>query len=274
MQNIASYNKIFVLQLGNKEVEALIHQYADPKTDIIEMDGSLRNPLQNMNLNRWTALKTAFDNYACDWVLSVEEDIEVARETLLFIEEVYARFNHDQYFRGINLGSSLDLPKLVSTYSLQRFGVHGCGTVMTKDTWNRIKRWRIERTLNDFALDGAIEGIMKTGFMVTPNVTLYLDNGWDAGTHTKGTGQEPFYVLNRKSWHTRVDNFANHFELFETVIPWREDCIPYRETDNSYFQFRAIISRLFHTKFFKWNQQKWRASKKRIKRLIKLISDL
>jgi len=247
MINIEDYRKLFVLQLGDRRVENLVHKSKDAGTEIVEVDGGARTPLGNMNFNRWLALERAFDEYDCDWVLSIEEDVEVAPGTLLFIEEIYARFKDTPKFRGINLGSILSLEELVNSYSLQRFGVHGCGSVITRNTWKKIKKHQIDRTLKDFALDGAIEGIAKSGFMVTPNVTLYLDHGWDSGTHNKSNYNDLHFVLNRESWQTRINSTPAKFKEIPISIPWREDCVLYDKKDNFKYSLLAIKSRMYHT---------------------------
>lgn len=265
MVNVELYQKVFLLQIGDKEVESLVYEFADKRTEVIEVDGSKRSPLQNMNFNRWTALERAFNVYGCDWVLSIEEDVEVAPETLLFIEQVLSDCRALPYFRGINLGSNLNAPELADTYSFQRFGVHGCGTVMTRETWKKVQRWRIKRTLNSFALDGALEGIVKTGFMVTPNVTLYLDNGWDSGTHTKGTGAEPHYQSIRESWSVRKSNYSPAFRNFQIQIPWRQDCLPYVKDENLRFKINAIRSRLAHTATYLFTRRMIRSIRKSLR---------
>jgi len=247
MDNIEKYKKIFVLQLGNVQVEALIHNNRDSGTEIIEVDGRTRTPLGNMNFNRWLALEKAFEEYACDWVLSIEEDIEVAPETLIFTEEMFAKYKSDSKFRGINLGSILSSDTLVNTYSLQRFGVHGCGSVMTRNTWKKIRKLQIHRTLKEFALDGAIEGIAKSGFMVTPNVTLYLDHGWDSGTHNKSNYEDLHFVLNTESWQTRLKAVPTEFTEMPISIPWRDDCVLYDKKDNLKYFIFGVKSRIYHT---------------------------
>ena len=247
MQHSSEYKKFIVLQLGNRDVEALVWEYEDENTEILEIDGSSRSPLQNMNFNRWTAFEKAFGEYGADWILSLEEDIEVAPETLIFVESVYKTYRNNPKFRGINLGSVLRNNELSETFSLQRFGVHGCGTVMTRSTWEKLKFWRIKDTLGRIALDGALEGFSKSGFMVTPNITMYLDNGWDSGTHTKGTGKEPHYVSNRESWQIRLMNQARTFRELPIEIPWRNDCIPYDDSQDLQFMVHAIYLRLRQT---------------------------
>ena len=251
MELSSRYDKLIVLQLGNKVVEKLVYEFADKRTQVVEVDGSKRTPLQNMNFNRWMALEMAFNSPERKWVFSIEEDVEVARESLIFIEEIYGRYSSDKKFRGINLGSILNEPNLIDTYSLQRFGVHGCGSVLTRRTWSTAKRHGVARTLNKFPLDGALEGIAKSGYMVTPNVTMYLDNGWDSGTHNQNSGFEPHYLMNRDSWKLRTSTLTESFREYSTHIPWRYDCVPFNPRDNFRYFLKSWLWQFNHFAFFR-----------------------
>jgi hypothetical protein len=199
-----------------------------------------------MNFNRWIALEKGFSEDNKDWILSVEEDIELAPDTLSFITQVFSKFSNNRKFRGINLGSVLSDPELLDTYSLQRFGVHGCGSVLTSRTWSIAKCSGAKMTLDKFALDGFLEGIAKSGFMVTPNVTLYLDCGWNSGTHNSHTGNEPHYINNRKSWQIRASRRVEEFHQYDIGIPWRKDCLPYDSKDNLKYLIKGIYYVLNH----------------------------
>ena len=251
MENSAKTDKMIVLQVGNLEVERLVYAYADERTEVIEVDGRHRTPLQNMNFNRWLALERGFYEQRKDWILSVEEDIELAPETLSFISQVYSTFSDNRKFRGINLGSILDKQELLDTYSLQRFGVHGCGSVLTRRTWSIAKYCGAKKTLKKYAFDGFLEGITKSGFMVTPNITLYLDSGWDSGTHNSHTGSEPHYMENRQSWVARDSKRVDKFRQFNIEIPWREDCVPYNPEEDFRYLIRAAYLVLNHSKILR-----------------------
>jgi hypothetical protein len=142
----------------------------------------------------------------------------------------------------------LEDPELLNTYSLQRFGVHGCGSVLTRRTWRLAKLSLIKKTIRDFPLDGALESLVKSGFMVSPNITLYLDRGWDSGTHNKHTGEETHYVLNEKSWKTRQSKTTLDFERLDIQIPWRNDCVIYNPKDNPVNAMKWVIMRMYHAR--------------------------
>lgn len=251
MEHSMEYDKIVVLQVGNKKVEELVYEFADNRTQILEVDGRNRTPLQNMNFNRWMALENAFSSPKRKWVFSIEEDVEVSRESLIFIDQVYRTYSTNRKFRGINLGSILSDPELIDTYSLQRFGVHGCGSVLTRKTWSIVKWSGVRSTLNKYPLDSAIEGIAKNGFMVTPNITMYLDNGWDSGTHNQSSGNEPHYVMNRESWKLRTSTFTEYFREYTTPIPWRYDCVLFEPKDNFKYLLKSWLWQFNHFAIFR-----------------------
>ena len=132
----ANYPKLIVLQKGNSEVSRIVKEFADKKTQIIEVDGTQRTPLQNMNHNRWLSWKTGFENSDIDWMLSVEEDAVIHPSTLYFVEQIYEKYSNRRKFRGINLTSRLSDVGNLGTYSELRFGLHGCGAVITRETWD------------------------------------------------------------------------------------------------------------------------------------------
>lgn len=246
MERQELYSKVIVLQIGDHRVEDLVYSFADDSTRILRVDGSGKSPLQNMNINRWSALDYAFRFPNIEWVLSIEEDVEVAREAIIFIEQVYQSFKDNRKFRGINLGSRMYDADLIDTFSLQRYGIHGCGSVMTKRMWRMAQMNLTKYTLKNFALDGTLEAIAKTGFMVNPNVTLYLDHGWDSGTHNRHTGKELHYEENLRSWNLRKSKFTFQFREKSIPIRWRQDCVPYEKSENFLYNVKAFVHRFRH----------------------------
>ena len=124
--NSIDFEKIIVLQVGNKEVESLVEAFCAKNRNsiIIRVDGQEKSPLQNMNWNRWKAWQHGFDNLGADWILSIEEDVVIHPKSIDFVCEVMIRMSNQKHFRGINLGSKLADPELNCTYSKLRFGLH------------------------------------------------------------------------------------------------------------------------------------------------------
>lgn len=243
--------KLIVLQTGNRDVENLVRFFESKNrnTLVIEVDGRGKSPLQNMNWNRWVAWERGFDKMFAPWILSIEEDIILHPKSVQFVRNIFEMISNDPKFRGVNLGSKLTDERLNCSYSKLRFGLHGCGAAISARTWREIKRLGIKRKINDFPLDACIEHILKDGFMVTPNLSHYLDFGWYQGTHTDSNPNHPHYLQVRKSYEANTFT-CSAFRHEETNHDWREDCVTYLIQDNFKFKTRKYLSLIIATKFW------------------------
>lgn len=250
-KNSKNYPKLIVLQRGNPDVLSLVYNFADNNTQIMEVDGESRSPLQNINFNRWLSWKVGFDELGYDWILSVEEDIVLHADSLLFIEYIYAQYLNNKRFRGINLGSKLSDSSYLGTFSELRYGLHGCGAVITNKTWNMFSRLHVGNKLDSDPLDSLIEPILKTGFMVTPNLSFIEDFGWHKGTHTSPNSNDPHYVEVRNSFEINKTPNAKTIRHYSVQPNWRSDCILYEKRQNVYFDFILLITPLLNSRSLK-----------------------
>lgn len=248
MDGAQSIGKLIIVQKGNADVESLVENFRDSLTKIVIVDGSGKSALENMNSNRWLSWKIGFDQMNCDWILSVEEDVVLHNKSLEFTKFIIGTYHDNKFFRGINLGSKHIEDNLQCTYSNLRFGLHGCAGVITRTTWNKIKRLGIERKIKKFPLDASIEYILKSGFMTTPNLSMYKDFGWFEGTHTDSSSENPHYksveesfVLNKGTCRT--------YRNVARVPNWRNDCIIYDESENWKYRISMYISPFRNTLF-------------------------
>lgn len=234
-----NYLKLIVLQVGNREVEDLVHSFAkkNPSTEVITVDGFDKSPLENMNWNRWLAWERGFDLLQADWIFSIEEDIVLHPNSIHFVSTQMNAMYHDKRFRGINLGSKLVDPNLACTFSKLRFGLHGCAGAITKETWKEIKALQIERKIKHFPLDSCIEHILKDGYMVTPNLSHYLDYGWFQGTHTDSNPNHEHYIQVEQSYKINPNNCKQYLS-FQVDHKWRYDCIAYDRRQNFHHKVR------------------------------------
>lgn len=263
------FPKLIILQKGNSDVASLVYSFADCRTQIVEVSGETRSPLQNINRNRWLSWKIGFDKLDYDWVLSVEEDVVLHPQSILFVEEIYERYKKSRRFRGINLGSRLCDSDYQGTFSELRFGLHGCGAVITKKTWNLISNFNLDKKLERYPLDALIEPILKSGFMVTPNLSLINDFGWDRGTHTSPDFNDPHYVEIRRSYNTNMVSDSRGFTLNPIEPNWRHDCILYNPRDNFSFDINLLLTPILQSRTYRALYKLLRRYSQRIKRLIK-----
>jgi hypothetical protein len=241
--------KVIVLQTGNKEVEDLVYEFADSKTEVMQVDGSGRTPLQNMNWNRWVAWEKGFEELKASWILSIEEDIIIHSKTIKFVSKLFEELSNDKFFRGINLGSKLTDIDLNCTYSKLRFGLHGCGAAISRETWRKIKKLQIDKKIDKFPLDACIEHILKDGYMATPNLSHYLDYGWYQGTHTNSDPNDPHYLSVKESFEVNHGDCAE-IRFSQVDHNWRSDCVAFERSDFLRFKLQKYLSLLWMTKFW------------------------
>lgn len=250
LNNSSKVQKIIVLQTGNSKVENIVRRFSNPMTRVLEVSGVERTALQNINFNRFLAMETAFSDPHVDWVLSLEEDVQLAPGALEFINQIYGLFKTFDEFRGINLGSIETNPNYIDSFSLLRYGLHGNASMVTRRTWSRMKFWQLRKKLSWFAFDGCVEGVMKSGFVVTPNITFVLDLGWFSGTHTTPTPDSPYYLANQQSWSVRCQSEVQVFRPYSVKHSWREDCVTYEEKDDFRYFLKEIYNFMYHTLVF------------------------
>jgi hypothetical protein len=264
-----NYPKLIVLQNGDAEVSRNVNEFADQQTQIIEVDGTQRTPLQNINHNRWLSWKSGFENSDIDWMLSVEEDVVLHPSTLLFVEQILNKYSGRPQFRGINLASRLNDTENLGTFSELRFGLHGCGAVIPRETWDLFTKFEFGDKLETEPLDALIEPILKTGYMVTPNLSLLEDFGWYKGTHTSSDSTDVHYVEISNSFKANRLPISFEFQLKPVNPQWRSDCILYSDADDFYFKVKLLIVPILRSRFYTWSYSKLRKLSGKIKSLIR-----
>ena len=137
---VDEWQVVVIHQAGNFEVDKVLDKHKAIIHTLVRSRPKFREPLGNINYNRILGSKYAFEFLDADYVLGIEEDNLISKDSLLFVEKVYELYKHDKAFRGINLGS-IEYEKTISNtgYSLLRFGLHGSAGVLTRRTWNYIK---------------------------------------------------------------------------------------------------------------------------------------
>jgi len=239
LENSENLTKLIILQTGNDQVSKLVDSFLDSRTQVIKVDGDGKSPLENINFNRWISWKVGFEIFKADWILSIEEDVILHPKALTFVDAVYEKYHSNSRFRGINLGSELTDYSLVGTYSILRFGLHGCGGVITKKTWENFDQSSLIRQIAEMPIDSSIEANLKSGFMVTPNLSLYADFGWIGGTHTSSTRSERHLNI-YKSFKINTFESGEYIEL-TSPHTWRHDCIPYRRLHDPLYSLARFL---------------------------------
>lgn len=247
---------IVLRQTGNDEVKEIIERYRDRFVSVIEtkpIGASIDAFITNNTMLGYTI---AFEFWKVDYVLSVEEDVVLSGDSLHFVDSIFNRYSNDTKFRGVNLGSQIPYDSANrETYSLTRFGIHGPAGMITQKTWKRVNKKNILK--NDSVIfDAQLEFLLKSGFMVVPNCSRFIDLGVQSArtgeTYSLSNSQvddpvKRYFFGLRDSFIGENTYYGNFWRRDITPI-WRKDCWLYKSRHNSLFNAKALIYPILHGK--------------------------
>jgi hypothetical protein len=230
LENAAGIDEWFinlVWQTGSQEVGAVISRNQHLLDNVLQVDGSNRSTTENISRNRYLGYLSTFDWLDSEYVLGLEEDVEIAPDALKFIDFVINKHGSYSAFRGVNLGSGHRRDALNDNkYSFQRYGIHGPAAVITKSTW---KKFDISELMKSAArsdlFDGHFEYYLRTGFMVTPVNSRYLDRGY-SGTHTGAADSDPYFTENTSSYIGNNVLPIIQYERVDMPLKWNGSTMP------------------------------------------------
>jgi hypothetical protein len=237
--NSSIYNKVIIFQGNDEKSLEIINHFKDEATILVRVSGKDKSPLENITNNYLMGLEIAFEYLAVDYVIEVEDDSVIAPHTLEFIDQIFEKYKSNRKFRGINLGSYENRQELIGTYSLLRTGFHATHGVIVKRSWKYISRRRITTRIRTSPLDSTVEPYWKTGFSVTPNLSLCENFGWLNGTHASNDSKDIHYKSISASFQaqTRPKKW-NELTIEHT---WNPNPRKYRWVDNWKFQIYYLM---------------------------------
>ncbi len=219
----ADYSKIFAKNINR------INQ-------LVEVDGASRNVEQNINYNRIFGMEKVFEDFDCDYAITIEDDAIVKNSAFDFCFLAAKEFGLNSRFRGVNFGSRIPYAKdLEFTYSKLRFGCHGPASMVSRRVWKKCKLHGSAVKSGKIAWDGWVEAYLKTGFMITPNLSMYMDLG-TSGTHTSDFTNDSYFADLQNSFMDSIDD-CSKIELSKQEHKWRSDSIAYKRFQD--FEYRA-----------------------------------
>jgi hypothetical protein len=238
-------------QIGNESVKEVLDEYESKIHKLVSFTRLGETPLENINTNRILGYEYCFGFLKSDWVLGVEDDIELGADALKFVSEMFHLHHKKIFFRGVNLGSyEIEEQASLEGYSKLSYGLHGQAAAVSKRTWQHFSPKKLLNNAKTIPLDGAMENFLKTGYMVTPNRSRYLDNGWN-GTHAPKDPNDSYFKKLRESWVGSEPFFVGTYQLQQMKHRWRSDCRPFTP--------------------YSWLRVYWDALRNRIANLIKLV---
>jgi hypothetical protein len=244
LRGLESTKLSLFVQKGNKQVEKYIFDNLDFFDTITYIAKESDIAAENILFNRNLAYQVAFGSKECELVIFFEEDVEVARDLIEFSIEINNIYKSDKNFHGINYGSVLK-HNSINTYSILRYGMHGPASAISRQAWEKYTRSR-HKMYGYKHFDGIIEYVLKTGFMVTPNRSLYFDNGL-SGSHT-GNDDIGFLKQLRESFRIDIENPGSGYEVCQMDANWRYPAKEYKRHLNIFYKLIHFMAQRHFTK--------------------------
>jgi hypothetical protein len=224
-------------EANNIFISGLNYQYGI----YLPVDGSGRKGLENMNRNRITGLNYCFDTLNVESVVAVEDDVVCGYDALTFCSAMIKQYTNDPEFRGVNLGSKEPFhTNYLRDYNLFRFGIFGQGGAVTKPIWRKINKLGLLRHHAARGFDFLVEHYYKTGFVVMPRCSRYIDLGWN-GTHAPKDPMDQYYQSLNGSWVGSTSFEVPAYRVKTFSYDWRDDCLPYKKNSNIKFYWRFLV---------------------------------
>lgn len=226
--NSSSWKKVLVWQSGFEEMKHKVEDLRSTFDLIVETRGNQNTVLANINFNRVLGMRLAFDELKSDFVLGIEEDAVISTDSLVFIEQICKKYERARNFMGINLGSVEPRNEHdLKGYSRLRYGLQGQAGGLSKNAWKRCDRLLHDYDNEKVGWDSRLEFYLKTGFMVTPNVSRMNDYGWINGTHSTADSDHIHFQLLRLSLFEGTLDSDLAYEEIPIRHSWRKDVVSY-----------------------------------------------
>jgi hypothetical protein len=236
--DLKSKNIVIIQQIGNEGVSDIIVNFQKKYTNTLvkRTDGSGKDSTENISFNRIEGLRICFDDIGAEYVIALEDDVQVASDIFEFTNFIMKKYWDIPRFRGINYGSHENYSQVSSRkYAKARFGLHGPASAITKKTWEKINTSKNIKRSQYIIFDGLFEYYMKTGFMITPENSRYIDLGY-GGTHTPENSDNSYFSNLKTSFvgNQVVDKFV--YELNHQQKFWQNDALVYKKRNNLKYQ--------------------------------------
>ena len=231
-----------VLQDAANQDEKVVEKYKNQISEIVHVRSENLDTEELINNNRIKAWEFALIENSHDYVICLEDDVEVSKDIFDFTEQVLEQNVNLSDFRGINYGS-FETDAGAGTYSRIRYGLHGPASLISRETAKRFKLRKLRKFHGRIAWDSWVEPILKKGFLATSNLSRYRDNGIN-GTHTSTGDNTNYFRKLNASFEIGQRIESMEIANFDVEHSLRKDCDIYRSKDRfkysrKYFLIRA-----------------------------------
>lgn len=229
-----------IAQDPQSDDEAVLAKYSQWIREIKRTPSEDRDVEDLINSNRISAWEIALLENSHDFVVCLEDDVEVSEDFLDFTLAVIEQNSERSDFFGINYGSYETVPEN-QTYSRLRYGIHGPASLISRRSFNRFKINKLKKISGKIAWDSWVEPKTKTGFMATSNLARFRDNGIN-GTHTSASLDLAYFTRLSESFELLSRNTTENYKLSNISHSWRSDCVPYDSKENIKYQLKSLIT--------------------------------
>lgn len=235
-----------VIQDATEADELVLAKFDRLIKAIIRVTSNSDDKEKLINNNRLLAWKMAFIEHEHEYVICVEDDVEISHDLIDFSEAVLKQNENERDFRGINFGS-FEVGVDSNSYSKLRFGVHGPASLISRKTYKAMRPKFLRLLGGKIAWDSWIEPITKSGYMCTSNTSRYKDNG-TVGTHTSLTLDKLYFSKLEASFNsTQNENHENYVHK-QISHSWRKDCVSYSPKQKLIYKFKFAYIRAVQIK--------------------------
>lgn len=245
LKAIDEYRILIVQQDEFPEVTKVITEISWTKPIVLKTFGENRTGVQNITRNRILGYEKAFYELNATIVYGMEDDVILGFDALVFSESIIEKYKADKKFRGVNLFSGEKFEeKTKFKYGKFRFGISGQSWSITREIWDEILRTNILNDHKNMGLDGLLEGYLKSGFVVMPYCSRYIDIGW-GGTHAPDDPMASYFKKLEESW-VGIEPFEIKKYEYDNQLEfnWRRDCVKYKSSEDLMYLLLYLTDRL------------------------------
>lgn len=237
------YPIYIVIQDAGSDDLAVLKKYEDLITEITYVDNNGKNVEELINNNRITAWETPLLKHHHQYVICLEDDVEVSPDIFEFTQQVLADNANSKNFWGINYGS-FEKPEELGSYSKLHYGLHGPASLVGSESIKKFKLSKLKRFKGAIPWDAWIEPLVKIGYMATSNVSRYRDNG-HTGTHASLSNDSRYFEKVNDSFAYGLTAGNREYCNNDMEHQWRVDCRIYTEKGKIKRHIRYIAVRLY-----------------------------
>ena len=237
------YPIYILIQDADPEDLAILKKHSDLITETTYVNKNGKNVEELINNNRISAWEIPLIARGHQYVICLEDDVEVSPDIFDFTEEVLAQNVKTKNFWGINYGS-FEKPDELGTYSKLHYGIHGPASLVGRESIKKFKLNKLKKFGGAIPWDAWVEPLVKTGFMATSNVSRYRDNG-HSGTHMSLQNNSHYFQKLNESFVYGLTGHATSYFNSDIEHQWRADCSIYNEKGKIKRHLRFIAVRLY-----------------------------